>query len=69
MRTTLDIDDDVLEAAKELGRRQRKTMGQVLSALARRALTASSASSASDGEASFLASGPFRAGAWWCPTR
>jgi hypothetical protein len=38
MRTTLDIDDDVLEAAKELARSQRKTAGQVLSALARRAL-------------------------------
>ena len=39
MRTTLDIDDDVLEAAKELGRAQKKTAGQVISGLARRALT------------------------------
>src|SRR5438067_912049 len=38
MRTTLDIADDVLEAAKELGRRQHKTAGQVLSELAREAL-------------------------------
>lgn len=41
MRTTLDIDDDVLRAAKELARRQRKTAGAVISELSRRALTAS----------------------------
>jgi hypothetical protein len=40
MRTTLDIDGDVLAAAKELARRQKKTAGQVLSELARRALSA-----------------------------
>jgi hypothetical protein len=39
MRTTLDIDDDVLQAAKERARRERSTAGKVLSALARRALT------------------------------
>jgi len=39
MRTTLDIASDVLEAAKEIGRRQRKTAGEVISDLARRALT------------------------------
>lgn len=39
MRTTLDIDDDVLAAAKEIGRRERKTAGAVLSHLARLALT------------------------------
>jgi hypothetical protein len=38
MRTTLDIDDDVLQAAKELARRERKTAGRVISELARRAL-------------------------------
>ena len=38
MRTTLDIDDDVLQAAKDLARRQKKTAGAVLSALARQAL-------------------------------
>jgi hypothetical protein len=38
MRTTLDIDDDVLEAAKELGKAQKKTAGQVMSDLARQAL-------------------------------
>jgi hypothetical protein len=40
MRTTLDIDDDVLEAAKELARAEGTTAGKVLSDLARRALTA-----------------------------
>jgi hypothetical protein len=39
MRTTLDIDDDVLQAAKELARAERKTAGKVISELARRALT------------------------------
>jgi len=39
MRTTLDIDDDVLAATKELARQQRKSAGQVLSELARQMLT------------------------------
>lgn len=39
MRTTLDIQDDVLAAVKALARQQGKTAGEVLSALARRALT------------------------------
>jgi hypothetical protein len=38
VRTTLDIDDDVLQAAKEIGGMQRRTIGQVLSELARKAL-------------------------------
>ena len=38
MRTTLDIADDVLQAAKELARRKGTTAGQVLSELARQAL-------------------------------
>jgi hypothetical protein len=42
MRTTLDIDEDVLQAAKELAKAENKTAGQVLSELARKALTASS---------------------------
>ena len=37
MRTTLDIADDVLFAAKELARREKKPLGQVISELARRA--------------------------------
>lgn len=39
MRTTLDIADDVLQAAKERARRERKTVGATISELARRALT------------------------------
>ncbi|MEI6669075.1 MAG: CopG family transcriptional regulator [Acidobacteriota bacterium] len=39
MRTTLDIDDDVLQAAKELASAHRKTAGQMLSTLARAGLT------------------------------
>ena len=39
MRTTLDLDDDVLASAKEIAKREKKTAGQVLSELARRALT------------------------------
>jgi hypothetical protein len=38
MRTTLAIDDDVLAAAKEMAITQRKSVGEVISALARGAL-------------------------------
>jgi hypothetical protein len=38
MRTTLAIDDDVLAAAKELASPQRKSVGEVISSLARHAL-------------------------------
>lgn len=38
MRTTLAIDDDVLAAAKELAATEQKSVGEVISALARRAL-------------------------------
>jgi hypothetical protein len=34
----LTIDDDVLEAARELAARQNKTIGEIISALSRRAL-------------------------------
>ncbi|MCB0006716.1 MAG: CopG family transcriptional regulator [Anaerolineales bacterium] len=39
MRTTVNIDDDVLDAIRELARRKRLTMGQILSDLARQSLT------------------------------
>ena len=39
MRTTLDVADDVLAAAKELARMENSTAGEVLSRLARQALT------------------------------
>jgi hypothetical protein len=39
MRTTLDIDDDVLAAAKDLASGRKTTTGKVISDLVRRALT------------------------------
>jgi hypothetical protein len=39
VRTTLDIAEDVLQAAKEIARKNQKTAGQVLSELAREALS------------------------------
>lgn len=39
MRTTLDIDDDILSASKELAKAAGKTAGQIISELARNALT------------------------------
>lgn len=39
MRTTLDIEDDVLQAAKELARCEGSTTGKVISKLARNGLT------------------------------
>lgn len=38
MRTTLNLDDDVAEAARELARTQHRSLGQVISELARRGL-------------------------------
>ena len=38
MRTTLDIDDDVLEIAKQRAKAERRTTGEVISDLARQAL-------------------------------
>lgn len=39
MRTTLDIADDVLQAVKERAQREKRTIGEMISELARRALT------------------------------
>lgn len=39
MRTTLDIEEDVLIAAKEIARQKGVTVGKVLSDLARKTLT------------------------------
>ncbi len=39
MRTTLDLDDDVLAAARERARREGTSIGAVVSDLARQALT------------------------------
>jgi hypothetical protein len=39
MRTTLDIDEDVLAAAKDIAQAERRTVGQVVSELVRKAVT------------------------------
>lgn len=39
MRTTLTIDSDVLSAARDLAKYQKSTVGQIISDLARSALT------------------------------
>ena len=39
MRTTLEIDDDVIAAARELATEGRRSIGAVISELARRGLT------------------------------
>ncbi|MFT4036185.1 MAG: antitoxin [Patulibacter sp.] len=41
MRTTLSLDDDVIFAARELAAAQRRSLGAVISDLARRGLTPS----------------------------
>jgi hypothetical protein len=38
MRTTLDIDDDILAYARERAEAERRTMGQIISAMVRDAL-------------------------------
>lgn len=39
MRTTLDIDEDIVAAARELASAERRSIGSVISELARRGLT------------------------------
>ncbi len=43
MRTTLTIDDDILEAARERADFEQKTIGEVISSLARKGLCPSEA--------------------------
>jgi hypothetical protein len=49
MRTTLDIADDVLFAAKDLARRDKKTLGRVVSEIMRNALSGSAVNSLAEG--------------------
>ena len=44
MRTTLIIDDDVLSAAKEMAASERRSVGEVISSLAKRALSSTASS-------------------------
>jgi hypothetical protein len=43
LRTTLDVDDDVLQVVKEMAEVQQTTAGKVLSGLARKALASPAA--------------------------
>ena len=63
MRTTIDIDEDILAAAKELARAEGKTMSQVISELARRALTTPTDTGAAGGFGD-AAQTPFRVSSW-----
>ena len=51
MRTTLDIEEDVLFAAKNLARREKKTAGQVISELARKGLAGAESSTTQEPKA------------------
>lgn len=67
MRTTLDIDNDVLAAVKELARQQNVSAGQVVSQLLRRVLTGQAENStasqdAGSGSHSVAGFRPFPAG-------
>jgi hypothetical protein len=59
MRTTLDIDDDVLLAAKELAQRERKAVGRVLSELARRGMAKDTSNGKPAAKEVFLGFRPF----------
>jgi hypothetical protein len=45
MRTTRDIEDDVLFAAKDLARREKKSAGRIISELARKGLSGAATAS------------------------
>lgn len=62
MRTTLDIDDDVLVAVKELAKRERKTAGKYASGLIREALHARSREAAAKKSRSRYGFSPIPAG-------
>jgi hypothetical protein len=63
VRTTLDIDEDVLQAAKELARSRGATTGQVLSELAREGLRPKRRTSRSRNGVPLLPARPGEAGA------
>ena len=48
MRTTLDIDDDILVAVKEFAKREQKTAGKFASGLMREALLARTSKAAAE---------------------
>jgi hypothetical protein len=59
MRTTLSVDDDVLIAVKEQAKRERRTIGEVLSDLARQALTGQHRAETGAGTEEFYGFEPF----------
>ena len=58
MRTTLSLDDDVFFAVKERARREKRSAGEVLSDLARRALTGQTETPETRRSASFYGFAP-----------
>ena len=60
MRTTLDIDDDLLAAAKELARRENLTAGQVVSRLLREGLSGARRAEAGRGQTKRRSAAGFR---------
>ena len=62
MRTTLDLDEDVLAAAKELARRQNLSAGQVVSQLLRKVLTGTTVSQPENEPKTIAGFRPFSSG-------
>lgn len=62
MSTTLDIDEDVLNAAKSLARQQNKSTGQIVSRRLRDALTGQASRLGEGGKASVAGFRPFASG-------
>ncbi len=56
MRTTIHIDDDVYRAAKDIADTEQKSIGEVLSSLARRALAPRDYETDEEGIPSFVVS-------------
>lgn len=54
MRTTLELDDDLLHAARHLARQQGVTLGQIVSELARQSLAAKAPLKARNGALLFV---------------
>lgn len=51
MRTTLDIEDDVLFAARDMARREKQSIGRIISELARKGLSGVATASAREPKA------------------
>jgi hypothetical protein len=49
MRTTLELDDDLLQVARQLAAQRGKTMGQIISELVRKALAPKAATRVRNG--------------------